>query len=196
MNHRRYVSAAAVVASAAALLATACASSDASPRTAASTATVSTTAGPATHGQAGRGPVAISVADAHARTTGAAAGQPAVTSGVGGANWKPCHLPAGYKHFFELHSAKNSRGKTVVRVTPETCSVNTKNDEDVAYTPSGAARSLDFAPGASVQVLHDTDTVKVTPKWLVTHKLANTPHFVYRVNGRSQITAMREIYHP
>ncbi|MFJ3712809.1 hypothetical protein OG204_34560 [Streptomyces sp. NBC_01387] len=121
---------------------------------------------------------------------------PAVTSGKAGGSWQPCHLPAGYKHFFKLDSAKNVKGNTVVRVTPETCRVNTKNDEDVIYTPSGAAQSLVFASGASVKVLSDTTTRKVTPKWLVNHKLANTPYFYYRVNGQSQISAMEEIYHP
>ncbi|MFE3942311.1 hypothetical protein ACFXPV_10600 [Streptomyces sp. NPDC059118] len=113
--------------------------------------------------------------------------------------WQPCYLPKGYKHFFELESAKNIQGKTVVRVTRETCSVNTKNDEDVAYTPLGAARSLAFAPGASVEVFSDINstTVKsVAPTWLVNHKLTNSPHFYYRVNGQNQITAMQEIYHP
>ncbi|MGN5377268.1 hypothetical protein ACQ4WX_04890 [Streptomyces lasalocidi] len=129
------------------------------------------------------GSPAASVKAGSARTTGAT-------------SWKPCYLPAGYKHFFKLGSAKNVRGKTVVRVTPETCKVNTSNDEDVVYTPSGAARSLVFASGASVKVLKDTTTVKVTPKWLVNHKLANSPYFYYRVNGHSQITAVEEIYHP
>ncbi|KOV64040.1 hypothetical protein ADK64_18050 [Streptomyces sp. MMG1121] len=83
-----------------------------------------------------------------------------------------------------------------MRITPETCKVNTKNDEDVVYTPSGAAKSLVFASGASVKVLRDTTTVKVTPKWLVSHKLANSPYFYYRVNGQGHIAAMQEIYHP
>ncbi|WP_328315742.1 hypothetical protein [Streptomyces sp. NBC_00388] len=162
MNHR-YASVAVVLASAAALVATACGSSGASPRTAASAQTVSSASGSAGD-KAGR--------------------------------WLPCHLPAGYEHFFKLDSAKTVRGNTVVRVTPETCRVNSKNDEDVVYTPSGAARSLVVAPGASVKVLHDTATRKVTPKWLVNHKLANSPHFSYRVDGQSRITAMQEIYHP
>ncbi|ANP52345.1 hypothetical protein J2Z21_008785 [Streptomyces griseochromogenes] len=120
--------------------------------------------------------------------------EPAGTTGA--TAWKPCYLPAGYKNFFKLDSAKNVRGKTVVRVTPETCKVNTENDEDVVYTPSGAARSFAFASGASVKVLRDSTTVKVTPKWLVNHQLDNTPYFYYRVNGHSQITAMQEIFHP
>ena len=110
--------------------------------------------------------------------------------------WKPCYLPTGYQHFLKLDSAKTVKGNTVVRVTPETCKVNTANDEDVVYTASGAARSLGFAPGASVEVLRDTTTVKVAPSWLVNHKLANSPYFYYRVNGKGQITAMQEIYHP
>ncbi|AQW49735.1 MULTISPECIES: hypothetical protein [Streptomyces] len=126
---------------------------------------------------------AVSTKAGSARTTGATA-------------WKPCHLPAGYKHFFKLDSAKKVSGNTVVRVTPQTCKVNTENDEDVVYTPSGAARSLGFASGASVKVLRDTTTVKVAPKWLVNHELTNTPYFHYRVNGQNQITAMQEIYHP
>lgn len=115
---------------------------------------------------------------------------------TGATAWRPCYLPSEYKHFFKLESAKNVRGKTVVRVTPETCKVNTHNDEDVVYTPSGAARSLTFAAGASVKVLKDSTTVKVAPKWLVNHKLSNTPYFYYRVNGHNQITAMQEIFHP
>ncbi|WP_328334813.1 MULTISPECIES: hypothetical protein [unclassified Streptomyces] len=126
----------------------------------------------------------------------AAAGQPAVASGSAGSGWQPCHLPAGYKNFFKLDSAKNIRGNTVVRVTPETCKVNRNNDEDVVYTPRGAAHSLVIASGASVKVLRDTTTVKVTPNWLVNHKLANSPYFYYRVNGQNRITAMQEIYHP
>lgn len=118
------------------------------------------------------------------------------SAGATGVSWKPCLLPAGYKHFFKLESAKNVRGKTVVRVTPETCKVNTENDEDVVYTPSGAAKSLAFASGASVKVLKGTTTMTVAPKWLVNHKLGNSPYFYYRVDGHSQITAMREIYHP
>ncbi|MBL1120871.1 hypothetical protein JK364_52770 [Streptomyces sp. 110] len=129
------------------------------------------------------------------------ASNPTVSTKAGSARttstaWKPCHLPAGYKHFFKLDSAKKVHGKTVVRVTPQTCKVNTENDEDVVYTPSGAARSLGFASGASVKVLRDTTTVKVAPKWLVDHELTNTPYFHYRVNGQNQITAMQEIYHP
>ncbi|MFB7600922.1 hypothetical protein [Streptomyces sp. NPDC056160] len=158
MNHR-YASAAAVLASAAALLATACGTSDASPNLAASTSTVSVRAASAAHGTS-----VVTVADAQVRTT-------TVTA------WKPCHLPAGYQHFLELRSAGNVRGKTVVRVTPQRCKVNTENDEDVIYTPSGAARSLTFASGASVKVLRDTNTVKVAPSWLTHHKLANTPYF-------------------
>ncbi|MEU6478034.1 hypothetical protein ABZ858_14285 [Streptomyces sp. NPDC047017] len=127
---------------------------------------------------------------------GTAAVSAGATGATGATAWKPCHLPAGYQHIFELHSAKAAKGGTVVRVTPQTCKVNTHNDEDVAYTPSGAARSLGFASGASVKVLHDTTTVKVTPKWLATHKLANSPYFYYRVNSHHQITALEEIYHP
>ncbi|MHB9856764.1 hypothetical protein [Streptomyces sp. YIM S03343] len=126
---------------------------------------------------------AVSTKASSARTTGATA-------------WRPCYLPAGYDHFLKLDSAKNVRGKTVVRVTPETCKVNTHNDENVVYTPSGPARSLGFASGASVKVLRDSTTVKVTPKWLVNHKLTNTPYFYYRVNRHSQITAAQEIFHP
>nr|WP_285551965.1 hypothetical protein [Streptomyces hygroscopicus] len=168
MKHR-YVSAAVVLASAAALVATACGSSSAAPYTATGTPTASAGTGPATTG---------------------AAGTPVTTT------WKPCYLPKGYQHFFKLESAKDSHGKTVVRVTPETCKVNTRDDEDVVYTPTGAARSLGFASGASVKVLKETTTVQVTPKWLVNHKLTNTPYFYYRVNGKNQITAMQEIYHP
>ncbi|WP_435642625.1 hypothetical protein ACSP97_30930 [Streptomyces sp. SCPE 10] len=110
--------------------------------------------------------------------------------------WKPCHLPSGYQRFVELDSAGTVKGRTVVRVTPQTCKVNKENDEDVVYTPSGAARSVGFASGASVEVLRDTTTVKVAPQWLVKHKLANSPYFAFRVNGKGRITAMREIYHP
>ena len=109
--------------------------------------------------------------------------------------WKPCHVPAG-RHFLKLDSAKNVKGKAVVRVTPQTCKVNTRNDEDVVYTPSGAARSLGFAPGASVEVLRETTSVKVAPTWLANHKLANSPYFLYHVNAKGQITALSEIYHP
>lgn len=131
-----------------------------------------------------------------------AASTPAVSTKAGSAGaagaaaWKPCYLPAGYKHFFKLDSAKNVRGKTVVSVTPETCKVNTENDEDVVYTPSGPARSFAFASGASVKVLKGATIVKVAPKWLVNHQLDNSPYFYYRVNGQSQITSMQEIYHP
>ncbi|WP_331748247.1 hypothetical protein OG520_41300 (plasmid) [Streptomyces sp. NBC_00984] len=180
MNHR-YVSAAVVLTSAAALLAAAGGPSGASPNPAASTTAVSTTAGSATGS-----PGTPTAADAQARTKGAAA-------------WQPCYLPTGYKHFFELESAKNVHGSIVVRVTPETCNVNTENDEDVVYTPTGAARSYVFAAGASVKVFSDIDTTtvkSVAPKWLVNHKLTNTPHFYYRLNGQRQITAMQEIYHP
>ncbi|MFJ7200000.1 MULTISPECIES: hypothetical protein [unclassified Streptomyces] len=202
MNHR-YVSAVVALTSSAAFLAATCGSSAASPNVVASAKALSITAGPVTasvassqgsapdgSADAGRStprvPGAPSAADAQARTMGATA-------------WQPCHLPAGYKHFFELESAKNVQGSTVVRVTPETCSVNTKNDEDVVYTPIGAARSFAFASGASVKVFTDinTTTVKsVAPKWLVSHELTNSPHFYYRVNDRSEITAMEEIYHP
>lgn len=129
-------------------------------------------------------------------TAGAAPGPAAKSPSVSATTWKPCHLPAGYRHFLELRSAADVRGRTVVRVTPQTCVVNTENDEDVIYTPSGATRSLSFAPGATVEVLHDTDTVEVTPRWLVHHKLANSPYFSYRVDGHGRITALREIYHP
>ncbi|KUM99094.1 hypothetical protein AQI95_40615 [Streptomyces yokosukanensis] len=133
--------------------------------------------------------------NAAARATAVSTKAPSAAA-TGATAWKPCHLPAGYKHFFKLDSAKHLSGRTVVRVTPETCKVNTENDEDVVYTPSGAPRSLVFASGASVEVLRDTTTVKVAPKWLVNHKLANSPYFYYRVNGHGQITAMQEIYHP
>ncbi|MEU9320557.1 hypothetical protein [Streptomyces sp. NPDC048295] len=202
MNHR-YVSAVVALTSSAAFLAATCGSSAASPNVVASAKALSITAGPATpsvatsqgstpdgSADAGRstprGPGVPTDANAQARTMGATA-------------WQPCHLPAGYKHFFELESAKNVQGSTVVRVTPETCSVNTKNDEDVVYTPIGAARSFVFASGASVKVFTDinTTTVKsVAPKWLVSHKLTNSPHFYSRVNDRSEITSMEEIYHP
>ncbi|MFE2377923.1 hypothetical protein [Streptomyces sp. NPDC059398] len=133
-------------------------------------------------------------------TSGAASPRTAAStqaaSASAGVSWKPCHPPAGYQHFLKLNSAKNVKGKTVVRVTPQKCRVNTRNDEDVDYTATGAARSYSFAPGASVKVLRDTTAHKVTPQWLVTHKLANTPYFSYRLNGRHQITAMEEIYHP
>ncbi|MGW3267533.1 hypothetical protein [Streptomyces sp. NPDC001056] len=168
MKHR-YVSAAVVLASAAALVTVACGSSSAGPNPAAGTPAASAKTGSATTGAAGT-PVA--------------------------AAWKPCYLPTGYQHFLKLESAKDSHGNTVVRVTPEACKVNTRNDEDVVYTSTGAVRSLGFASGASVKVLKDTTTVKVTPKWLVNHKLANSPYFYYRVNGKNQITAMQEIYHP
>ncbi|MGW1409746.1 hypothetical protein [Streptomyces sp. NPDC002403] len=202
MNHR-YVSAVVVLTSTAALLAAACGSSSASPHVAASATALSTAAGSASssvassqgstpHGPADagrsatRGPGVPTAVNAQARITGATA-------------WQPCHLPAGYKHFFKLESAKSFQGSTVVRVTPETCSVNTKNDEDVVYTPIGAARSFVFAPGASVKVFTDINTTavkSVAPKWLVNHKLTNSPHFYYRVNDQSRITAMEEIYHP
>ncbi|MFJ6740326.1 hypothetical protein ACIQOU_15675 [Streptomyces sp. NPDC091279] len=110
--------------------------------------------------------------------------------------WQPCRLPSGYQHFVEFHSAKNVHGTTVVRVTPETCKVNKDNDEDVIYTPSGAPRSLTFAPGALVKVVRDTASVKVTPKWLVTHRLANSPYFYAHVDAQHRITALAEIYHP
>ncbi|GGU98736.1 hypothetical protein GCM10010260_38450 [Streptomyces filipinensis] len=133
--------------------------------------------------------------NAVASTAGVSA-QAASAGAAGATSWKPCYLPSGYKHFFKLDSAKFVRGKTVVRVTPETCKVNAGNDEDVVYTPSGAARSSGFASGASVKVLKDTTTVKVAPKWLVNHRLTNSPYFYYRVNSKGQITAMEEIYHP
>ncbi|MEU3714124.1 hypothetical protein [Streptomyces catenulae] len=113
-----------------------------------------------------------------------------------GTSWVPCHAPTGYRHFFDLHSAKKTGGKVVVRVTPETCKVNTANDEDVVYTPSGAARSLGFARGATVTVYEGNTTKKVTPEWLTSHQLGNTPHFAYRVDGKGLITALEEIYHP
>ncbi|MFE6667528.1 hypothetical protein ACFVFH_28705 [Streptomyces sp. NPDC057697] len=137
---------------------------------------------------------------AAAGSSGASPNDAGVRAGAAGTTaWQPCYLPTGYKHFFELKSAKNVQGKTVVRVTPETCSVNTENDEDVSYTPLGAARSLTIAPGASVEVFSDINSTtmeSVAPAWLVSHKLTNSPHFYYRVNGRNQITAMQEIYHP
>ncbi|GAA2414344.1 hypothetical protein GCM10010433_11790 [Streptomyces pulveraceus] len=143
--------------------------------------------------------LAVASGSSGASPNQAASATTASTTAVSTTAWQPCYLPKGYKHFFELESAKKVQGKTVVRVTPETCSVNTKNDEDVAYTPLGAARSLAFAPGASVEVFSDINstTVKsVAPTWLVNHKLTNSPHFYYRVNGKNQITAMQEIYHP
>ncbi|MGQ4516730.1 hypothetical protein [Streptomyces sp. DW26H14] len=130
-------------------------------------------------------------------TSGAA---PTTTSTTGAtAGQKPCQPAPGYKHFFKLDSAENFRGRTVVRVTPETCSVNTGNDEDVTYTPTGAARSFTVGSDASVQVFSDINsaTLKpVAPKWLVHHRLTNSPHFSYRVDSHNRITAMREIYHP
>lgn len=114
-------------------------------------------------------------------------------------SWRPCHLPSGYKHIVELHSAKNVKGGTVVRVTPEKCGVNPRNDEDVRYTATGAARSLAFAPKSSVKVyadLNTTDLKSVSPKWLVHHKLTNSPYFSYRVDSRGRVTAFQEIYHP
>ncbi|MFF9481231.1 hypothetical protein [Streptomyces sp. NPDC014733] len=154
MNHR-YVSGAAVLASAAALVATVSGAAVATPRAA-----------------------------------------PAAPASVRATVWKPCHLPAGYQHFFKLNSAQNAHGKPVVRVTPETCKVNTANDEDVVYTPSGAARTLGFARGATVTVFQGNTPVKVTPEWLTNHKLTNTPHFALRADTHGTITALQEIYHP
>lgn len=132
-----------------------------------------------------------------AARTPAASNQPTAASGSAGGDRQPCHLPAGYDHFFKLDSAETFQGNTVLRVTPEKCSVNPDNDEDVDYTPIDAARSFVLASGASVKVLGDSATPEsVSPTWLVHHQLANTPYFYYRVNGHSQITAMQEIYHP
>ncbi|MFH8337082.1 hypothetical protein [Streptomyces sp. AM6-12] len=141
--------------------------------------------------------VAASAAALLATTCGTAGASPmrSAAPAASATAWKPCHVPAG-RHFLKLDSAKNVKGKAVVRVTPQTCKVNTKNDEDVVYTPSGAARSLGFAPGAVVEVLRDTTTVKVAPTWLANHKLANSPYFTYHVNAKGQITALSEIYHP
>ncbi|MFK0138424.1 hypothetical protein [Streptomyces murinus] len=141
--------------------------------------------------------VAASAAALLATACGSAGAAPREGAGHAAAatTWKPCYLPAG-RHFLKLDSAKNVKGKAVVRVTPQVCKVNTRNDEDVVYTPSGAARSLGFAPGASVEVLRETTSVKVAPTWLANHKPANSPYFFYHVNAKGQITALSEIYHP
>ncbi|WP_416486371.1 hypothetical protein [Streptomyces sp. CL12] len=141
--------------------------------------------------------VAASAAALLATTCGSAGAAPREGAGHAAAatTWKSCYVPAG-RHFLKLDSAKNVKGKAVVRVTPQACKVNTRNDEDVVYTPSGAARSLGFAPGASVEVLRETTSVKVAPTWLASHKLANSPYFTYHVNAKGQITALSEIYHP
>ncbi|WP_405742245.1 hypothetical protein OG422_10675 [Streptomyces sp. NBC_01525] len=154
MNHR-YVSGAAVLASAAALVATVSGAAVAAPHAA-----------------------------------------PASPASVRATVWKPCHPPTGYRHFLKLNSAKNTGGKTVVRVTPETCKYNAANDEEVVYTPTGPARSFGFVRGATVTVFKGNTAVKVTPEWLTKHKLTNTPHFAYRLNGQGKVTAMQEIYHP
>ncbi|MDT0476191.1 hypothetical protein RM863_29110 [Streptomyces sp. DSM 41014] len=141
-------------------------------------------------GTAGASPAGAAHVRAAAADSGARTGDAARTT------WKPCALPTGYRHFFELKSAKKVHGDTVVRVVPEQCVVNTENDEDVDYTPTGPATSLVVTSSASVKVLDGTRTVKVSPAWLTNHTLDNTPHFVYRTGAGNRITAMREIYHP
>ena len=129
--------------------------------------------------------------------SGAPSATPGNGSGSAGGSRKPCDLPKGYDHFFQLDSAEVGQGSTVVRVTPETCSVNPNDDEDVSYTPVAAARSFAVGSGACVKVLSGTAALEsVTPRWLVDNKLVNSPYFYYRVNGQNQITAMQEIYHP
>lgn len=133
-----------------------------------------------------------------AKAVSAVAKESVQVSAAAAGNWKACYKPKGYDHFFAYHSAKLVKGKVTVRVTPETCKVNTHNDEDVVYTPSGAARSLVVPSTASVKVLNlnvDTSPHKVAPRWLVSHKLTNAD-FYYRVNSKNQVTATEEIYHP
>ncbi|GAA3176640.1 MULTISPECIES: hypothetical protein [Streptomyces] len=121
---------------------------------------------------------------------------PAAPASVRAADWKPCHLPAGHQRFVKLNAAENTGGRTVVRVTPETCRYNAANDEEVVYTPDGAARTLGFARGATVTVFQGNTPVKVAPEWLTQHKLTNTPHFALRADAHGEITALQEIYHP
>ena len=118
-------------------------------------------------------------------------------AGTTGAGRKPCYRPAGYDGFFKLDSAEVYQGHTTVRVTPETCSVDPGNDEDVSYTPIEAARSFVVGSGASVKVLSGTGTPDpVSPSWLVNHPLVNSPYFFYRLDSQGQIAAIQEIYHP
>jgi hypothetical protein len=131
------------------------------------------------------------------KTSVAPTGTPKKASGSAGGGRKPCYLPKGYDHFLKLDSAEVYQGDTIVHVTPETCSVNPNDDEDISYTPIEAARSFVVGSRASVEILSSTATPhSVTPRWLVDNKLVNSPYFYYRVNGQNQITAMQEIYHP
>jgi hypothetical protein len=210
---RRPVSAAAIVfGSAVVFLATACGSSDSGSGAAASASTADGSSAPSapsslastSDGSANAGSSATRDAGAPAAAptragtaAGAPTGAPVAGSGSAGGGRKPCYLPTGYDHFFKLDSAEVYQGDTIVRVTLETCSVNPDDDEDVSYTPVEAAQSFVVGSGASVKILSGTGTPdSVAPRWLVDNKLVNSPHFYYRVNGRNQITAMEEIYHP
>jgi hypothetical protein len=206
--NRRHALAAVVLGSAVVFLSTACGPSDSGSSAPASGATASTAAGstaPSSPASASGGSAGVGSSPAPAAAVPAAAPPrakpateaPTAASGTAGGDWKPCYLPTGYDHFFKLDSAEVYQGDTTVRVTPETCTVNKNDDEDVVYTPVGAARSFVVDSGASVKVLKDTTTPdSVTPRWLVDNKLVNSPYFSYRVNGQNHITAMQEIYHP
>jgi hypothetical protein len=213
--YRRHASAAIILGSAVVFLATACGPSDSATSgaaggsaasgaadSAASSAPSSQTGTPNDPAGAGdsatRTPGAPTVAPTQAGTaTKAPTGAPTVAPGSADGDRKPCHLPAGYDGFFKLDSAEVYQGDTTVRVTPETCTVNRNNDEDVIYTPIEAARSFVVASDASVNVFSGTGNPdSVAPHWLVNHKLVNSPYFYYHVSGQNQITAMQEIYHP
>jgi hypothetical protein len=216
--NRRHAAAAALLASAAAFLATACGSNaaangaarstvvavegSAAPVPSSRTGTPDGTSG--TGAAAGKEPAAAPApATENPATAGTAvpdsknAPQPAGGAGTNSGR-KPCALPAGFDHFFKLDSAETYQGRTVVRATPETCSVDKGNDEDVSYTPIHAAQSFTVNSAASVKVLDDYSTTPhaVSPSWLVSHHLGGNAQFYYKVDGQNRITAMEQIYHP
>ena len=133
-------------------------------------------------------------------TSPASASQP----GAGGsaratpAGYKPCYLEPGYQKFAHLGAAsKTGSGTVSVTLTFETCLYNTAMEEDVRYTPTGAATTLEFAPHASLRVIDDTAAQKTLPvSELPTWKDRNSGHFYIRLDSQGLVAAAAEIFHP
>jgi hypothetical protein len=196
---RRHTAAAVLLGSAAVFLVTACGPSDSNSGAPANDSTdPAVPAAGTSDNPAGASSPGTRVPTAPTGTPNATA-EPSATDSTGtDGGGKPCALPAGFDHFFKLDSAETYQGRTVVRVAPETCTVDPANDEDVTYTAVQAAQSFTIGSAASVKVLDDYSTTPhaASPSWLVSHHLSGDAQFYCSLDDQNRITAMEQIYHP
>jgi hypothetical protein len=145
-------------------------------------------------------PAASATASPDQSTAPASAPPPGAGGSAGAtpAGYKPCYLQPGYQKFAHLEAASTTKSGTVsVTLTFETCLYNTASDEDVRYTPTGAATTLEFAPHASLRVIDDMAAQKALPvSELPTWKDRNSGHFYIRLDSKGLVAAAAEVFHP